>query len=80
MTETMNVEVRLEGSVANGYQAGTPVADPETVELRGSRGAGGPCGAGRRNPGGRQSGPSFAGKLPLKLLDEDGGGQSRTAT
>ena len=36
VTETMNVEVRLEGSVANGYQAGTPVADPETVELRGS--------------------------------------------
>ena len=36
VTETMNVEVRLEGSVADGYQAGTPVADPETVELRGS--------------------------------------------
>ena len=35
-TETMNVEVRLEGNVADGYQAGTPVADPETVTVSGT--------------------------------------------
>ena len=35
-TETMNVEVRLEGNVADGYQAGTPVADPETVTISGT--------------------------------------------
>ena len=35
-TETMNVEVRLEGSIADGYQAGTPVADPETVTISGT--------------------------------------------
>ena len=72
VTETMNVEVRLEGSVADGYQAGTPAADP------------GDCGA----PGSAEQvsrvkrvaaileaddlDQSFAGKLPLKLLDEDG--------
>ena len=32
-TETKNLELKLEGSVADGYQAGTPVFDPETVEL-----------------------------------------------
>lgn len=35
-TETKNVELKLEGSVADGYQAGTPVFDPETVELSGT--------------------------------------------
>lgn len=35
-TETKNLELKLEGSVADGYQAGTPVFDPETVELSGT--------------------------------------------
>ena len=73
VTETMNVEVRLEGSVANGYQAGTPVADPETVELRGS--AEQVARVKRVRSAILEADnldQSFAGKLPLKLLDEDG--------
>ena len=35
-TETKTLELKLEGSVAEGYQAGAPVFDPETVELSGT--------------------------------------------
>ena len=72
VTETMNVEVRLEGSVANGYQAGTPVADPETVELRGSAEQVARVKRVVAILEADNLDQSFAGKLPLKLLDEDG--------
>ena len=72
VTETMNVEVRLEGSVANGYQAGTPVADPETVELRGSAEQVARVKRVVAILEADDLDQSFAGKLPLKLLDEDG--------
>ena len=72
VTETMNVEVRLEGSVADGYQAGTPVADPETVELRGSAEQVGRVKRVAAILEADDLDQSFAGTLPLKLLDEDG--------
>ncbi|MBS6533477.1 MAG: hypothetical protein KH338_07570 [Oscillospiraceae bacterium] len=72
VTETMNVEVRLEGSVADGYQAGTPVADPETVELRGSAEQVSRVKRVAAILEADDLDQSFAGKLPLKLLDEDG--------
>ena len=72
VTETMNVEVRLEGSVADGYQAGTPVADPETVELRGSAEQVGRVKRVAAILEADDLDQSFAGKLPLKLLDENG--------
>jgi len=72
VTETMNVEVRLEGSVADGYQAGTPVADPETVELRGSAEQVSRVKRVAAILEADDLDQSFAGKLPLKLLDENG--------
>lgn len=71
-TETMNVEVRLEGNVADGYQAGTPVADPETVELRGSAEQVSRVKRVAAILEADDLDQSFAGKLPLKLLDENG--------
>ena len=71
-TETMNVEVRLEGNVADGYQAGTPVADPETVTISGTPDA---VAQVRRVVAVLQAedlDQSFAGTLPLVLLDADG--------
>ena len=71
-TETMNVEVRLEGNVADGYQAGTPVADPETVIISGTPDA---VAQVRRVVAVLQAedlDQSFAGSLPLVMLDADG--------
>ncbi len=71
-TETLNVEVRLEGSVAEGYQAGTPVADPETVTLSGTPDQ---VAQVRRVVAVLQVeelDQSFAGTLPLVLLDSSG--------
>ena len=71
-TETMNVEVRLEGDVAEGYQAGTPVADPETVTISGTPDA---VAQVRRVVAVLEAedlNQSFAGNLPLVLLDQDG--------
>ena len=71
-TETMNVEVRLEGNVADGYQAGTPVADPETVTISGTPDA---VAQVRRVVAVLQAedlDQSFAGSLPLVMLDADG--------
>ena len=71
-TETMNVEVRLEGNVADGYQAGTPVADPETVTISGTPDA---VARVRRVVAVLQAedlDQSFAGSLPLVMLDADG--------
>ena len=71
-TETMNVEVRLEGDVAEGYQAGTPVADPETVTISGTPEA---VNRVRRVVAVLEAtdlDQSFAGSLPLVLLDENG--------
>ena len=71
-TETKTLELKLEGSVADGYQAGTPVFDPETVELTGmdyvtgtsdaldTGGAAGSGQPGRGDPGG--------GRLEAELL------------
>ena len=69
---TVTVDVRLEGSVADGYQAGTPVADPETVELRGSAEQVGRVKRVAAILEADDLDQSFAGKLPLKLLDENG--------
>ena len=71
-TETMNVEVRLEGNVADGYQAGTPMADPETVTVSGTPDA---VAQVRRVVAVLQAedlDQSFAGSLPLVMLDADG--------
>ena len=71
-TETMNVEVRLEGNVAEGYQAGTPVADPETITISGTPDQ---VAQVRRVVAVLQVedlNQSFAGSLPLILLDAEG--------
>ena len=71
-TETMNVEVRLEGNVAEGYQAGTPVADPDTVTISGTPDA---VSQVRRVVAVLQAedlDQSFAGSLPLVMLDANG--------
>ena len=71
-TETMTVEVRLEGNVAEGYQAGTPVADPETVTVSGTPDA---VAEVRRVVAileAEDLNQSFAGNLPLVMLDADG--------
>ena len=71
-TETMNVEVRLEGNVADGYQAGTPIADPTTVTISGTPDA---VAEVRRVVAVLQAenlDQSFAGSLPLVLLDAEG--------
>lgn len=70
-TETKTLELKLEGSVADGYQAGTPVFDPETVELSGT--AEQLAQVSRavvilEADGLKQS---YSGRLPITLLDEN---------
>ena len=70
-TETKTLELKLEGSVADGYQAGTPVFDPETVELSGT--AEQLAQVSRavvilEADGLKQS---YSGRLPITLLDVD---------
>ena len=70
-TETKTLELKLEGSVADGYQAGTPVFDPETVELSGT--AEQLARVSRavvilEADGLKQS---YSGRLPITLLDEN---------
>lgn len=70
-TETKNLELKLEGSVADGYQAGTPVFDPETVELSGT--------AEQLSQVSRvvvvleaqELKQTYTGRLPITLLDEN---------
>ena len=71
-TETMNVEVRLEGDVAEGYQAGTPVADPETVTISGTPDQVAQVRRVAAILEATDLDQSFAGTLPLVLLDGDG--------
>ncbi|MDM8237883.1 CdaR family protein [Pseudoflavonifractor phocaeensis] len=70
-TETKTLELKLEGSVADGYQAGAPVFDPETVELSGT--AEQLAQVSRavvilEADGLKQS---YSGRLPITLLDEN---------
>ena len=70
-TETKTLELKLEGSVADGYQAGAPVFDPETVELSGT--AEQLAQVSRavvilEADGLKQS---YTGRLPITLLDEN---------
>lgn len=70
-TETKTLELKLEGSVADGYQAGAPVFDPETVELSGT--AEQLARVSRavvilEADGLKQS---YSGRLPITLLDEN---------
>ena len=71
-TETMNVEVRLEGSVAEGYQAGTPVVDPETVTISGTPDQVAQVRRVAAILEAENLDQSFAGSLPLVLLDAEG--------
>lgn len=69
--ETKTLELKLEGSVADGYQAGAPVFDPETVELSGT--AEQLAQVSRavvilEADGLKQS---YSGRLPITLLDEN---------
>lgn len=69
--ETKTLELKLEGSVADGYQAGAPVFDPETVELSGT--AEQLAQVSRavvilEADGLKQS---YTGRLPITLLDEN---------
>ena len=70
-TETKTLELKLEGSVADGYQAVAPVFDPETVELSGT--AEQLAQVSRavvilEADGLKQS---YSGRLPITLLDEN---------
>ena len=71
-TETMNVEVRLEGSVAEGYQAGTPVVDPETVTISGTPDQVAQVRRVAAILEAENLDQSFAGSLPLVMLDAEG--------
>lgn len=70
-TETKTLELQLEGSVAEGYQAGDPTFDPETVELSGT--------AEQLAQVNRvvvileadELQETYSGRLPITLLDKD---------
>ena len=70
-TETKTLELKLEGSVASGYQAGTPVFDPETVELSGTAQQLAQVSRAVVVLEAEDLKESYSGRLPIVLLDED---------
>lgn len=72
VTETRPVEFQLEGSVADGYQAGTPEIQPETVELSGTQEQVEQVKRVVAVLSAENLDETYAGTLPLKLFDQNG--------
>lgn len=71
-TETKTVEVQLEGNVADGYQAGTPVIDPETVEISGTAEQISKVSRVVVVVEAEDLNETYSGRLPLTMLDAQG--------
>ena len=71
-TQTFDVEFQLQGSVAEGYQAGTAVLSPETVTVSGSVDQVSQVAKVVAILEEEDLSERFAGDLPLILLDADG--------
>lgn len=72
VTESREVELQLEGSVADGYRAGTPVIEPGTVEVKGTLAQVAKVKRVVAVLTADDLKESFAGTLTLSMLDEDG--------